>query len=101
MIWLSLLANAAPSRAISCVSLGACFFYSAIALLYIALFTSINVELAENYKSQRLPGFLRDCRIYLFHPLIQVKKWRKNVAGANGDCVIANSNTVPQKIGRF
>lgn len=101
------MANAAPSRAISCVSAYACF-YSAIALLYIALFTSINVELALKNLLQKpvfyhLWFFFAIAVIYLVSPLIQVK----NVGGKMllvlmvviG--VIANPNTVPQKIDGF
>ncbi|MCW0144699.1 acyltransferase family protein [Escherichia coli] len=101
------LANAAPSRAISCVSAYVCF-YSAIALLYIALFTSINVELALKNLLQKpvfyhLWFFFAIAVIYLVSPLIQVK----NVGGKMllvlmvviG--IIANPNTVPQKIDGF
>ncbi|MGT9003905.1 acyltransferase [Escherichia coli] len=101
------LANAAPSRVISCVSAYACF-YSAIALLYIALFTSINVELALKNLLQKpvfyhLWFFFAIAVIYLVSPLIQVK----NVGGKMllvlmvviG--IIANPNTVPQKIDGF
>lgn len=101
------LANAAPSRAISCVSAYVCF-YSAIALLYIALFTSINMELALKNLLQKpvfyhLWFFFAIAVIYLVSPLIQVK----NVGGKMllvlmvviG--IIANPNTVPQKIDGF
>lgn len=104
---ISFLANAAPSRVISCVSAYACF-YSAIALLYIALFTSINVELALKNLLQKpvfyhLWFFFAIAVIYLVSPLIQVK----NVGGKMllvlmvviG--IIANPNTVPQKIDGF
>ncbi len=82
-------------------------FYSAIALLYIALFTSINVELALKTccKASVLPFmvFFAIAVIYLVSPLIQVK----NVGGKMllvlmvviG--IIANPNTVPQKIDGF
>ncbi len=71
--------------------IGLClFFYSAIALLYIALFTSINMELALKNLLQKpvfyhLWFFFAIAVIYLVSPLIQVKnRRRKNVAGANG-----------------
>lgn len=80
-------------------------FYSAIALLYIALFTSINMELALKNLLQKpvfyhLWFFFAIAVIYLVSPLIQVK----NVGGKMllvlmvviG--IIANPNTVPQKI---
>ncbi len=83
-------------------------FYSAIALLYIALFTSINVELALKNLLQKpvfyhLWFFFAIAVIYLVSPLIQVK----NVGGKMllvlmvviG--IIANPNTVPQKIDGF
>ena len=63
--------------------IGLClFFYSAIALLYIALFTSINVELALKNLLQKpvfyhLWFFFAIAVIYLVSPLIQVK----NVGG--------------------
>lgn len=89
--------------------IGLClFFYSAIALLYIALFTSINVELALKNLLQKpvfyhLWFFFAIAVIYLVSPLIQVK----NVGGKMllvlmvviG--IIANPNTVPQKIDGF
>ncbi len=83
-------------------------FYSAIALLYIALFTSINMELALKNLLQKpvfyhLWFFFAIAVIYLVSPLIQVK----NVGGKMllvlmvviG--IIANPNTVPQKIDGF
>ncbi len=100
------LANAAPSRAIFTYRLMSAF-YSAIALLYIALSTSINVELALKTccKASVLPlvVFFAIAVIYLVSPLIQVK----NVGGKMllvlmvviG--IIANPNTVPQKIDGF
>ena len=83
-------------------------FYSTVALLYIALFTSINVELALKNLLQKpvfyhLWFFFAIAVIYLVSPLIQVK----NVGGKMllvlmvviG--IIANPNTVPQKIDGF
>lgn len=89
--------------------IGLCLlFYSAIALLYIALSTSINVELALKNLLQKpvfyhLWFFFAIAVIYLVSPLIQVK----NVGGKMllvlmvviG--IIANPNTVPQKIDGF
>lgn len=89
--------------------IGLCLlFYSAIALLYIALFTSINMELALKNLLQKpvfyhLWFFFAIAVIYLVSPLIQVK----NVGGKMllvlmvviG--IIANPNTVPQKIDGF
>ncbi len=64
-------------------------FYSAIALLYIALFTSINVELALKNLLQKpvlpLMVFLRDCGdLSGFTADSGEERRRKNVAGANG-----------------
>ncbi|XNM86738.1 acyltransferase family protein [Escherichia coli] len=83
-------------------------FYSAIALLFLALFTSINMELALKNLLQKpvfyhLWFFFAIAVIYLVSPLIQVK----NVGGKMllvlmavvG--IIANPNTVPQKIDGF
>lgn len=89
--------------------IGLCLlFYSTVALLYIALFTSINVELALKNLLQKpvfyhLWFFFAIAVIYLVSPLIQVK----NVGGKMllvlmvviG--IIANPNTVPQKIDGF
>ena len=89
--------------------IGLCLiFYSAIAMLYIALFTSINLELALKNLLQKpvfyhLWFFFAIAVIYLVSPLIQVK----NVGGKMllvlmvviG--IIANPNTVPQKIDGF
>ncbi|MBE5595541.1 acyltransferase [Salmonella enterica subsp. enterica serovar Gallinarum] len=81
-------------------------FYSVVALAYISLFTSINVELSLKNVLQKpvfyhLWFFFAIAVIYLVSPLIQVK----NVSGKMllmlmviiG--IIANPNTVPQKIG--
>lgn len=83
-------------------------FYSAVALVYITLFTSINVELSLKNLLQKpvfyhLWFFFAIAVIYLVSPLIQVK----NVSGKMllvlmaviG--IIANPNTVSQKIGGF
>lgn len=65
-------------------------FYSAIALLYIALFTSINMELALKNLLQKpvfyhLWFFLRDCGdLSGFTADSGEERRRKNVAGANG-----------------
>lgn len=71
--------------------IGLCLlFYSAIALLYIALFTSINMELALKKpaaKASVLPlvVFLRDCGdLSGFTADSGEERRRKNVAGANG-----------------
>ncbi|WET40809.1 acyltransferase [Citrobacter enshiensis] len=83
-------------------------FYSGVALAYIALFTSINAELSLKNLLQKpvfyhLWFFFAIAVIYLVSPLIQVK----NVSGKMllvlmvmiG--IIANPNTVTQKIGGF
>ncbi|NDO82423.1 O-acetyltransferase [Citrobacter sp. NCU1] len=83
-------------------------FYSGVALVYIALFTSINAELSLKNLLQKpvfyhLWFFFAIAVIYLVSPLIQVK----NVSGKMllvlmvmiG--IIANPNTVTQKIGGF
>lgn len=101
------LANAAPAAPFLAYRLMS-DFYSAIALLYIALFTSINMELALKNLLQKpvfyhLWFFFAIAVIYLVSPLIQVK----NVGGKMllvlmaviG--IIANPNTVPQKIDGF
>lgn len=86
--------------------IGLCLvFYSLVALLYISLFTSINVELSLKNLLQKpvfyhLWFFFAIIVIYLVSPLIQVK----NISGKMllilmviiG--IIANPNTVPQKI---
>ncbi len=71
--------------------IGLCLlFYSAIALLYIALFTSINMELALKNLLQKasvlpLVVFLRDCGdLSGFTADSGEERRRKNVAGANG-----------------
>lgn len=83
-------------------------FYSGVALAYIVLFTSINAELSLKNLLQKpvfyhLWFFFAIAVIYLVSPLIQVK----NVSGKMllvlmvmiG--IIANPNTVTQKIGGF
>lgn len=83
-------------------------FYSAIALIYITLFTSINAELSLKNLLQKpvfyhLWFFFAIAVVYLVSPLIQVK----NVSGKMllvlmvilG--IVANPNTVSQKIGGF
>lgn len=83
-------------------------FYSGVALAYIVLFTSINAELSLKNLLQKpvfyhLWFFFAIAVIYLVSPLIQVK----NVGGKIllvlmvmiG--IIANPNTVTQKIGGF
>ncbi|MGR5943445.1 acyltransferase [Enterobacter sp. C4G1] len=83
-------------------------FYSAIALLYITLFTPINAGLSFKYLLQKpvfyhLWFFFAIIVIYLVSPLIQVK----NVSGKMLLAlmvvigVVANPNTVSQKIGGF
>ncbi|MGY5954846.1 acyltransferase [Kosakonia sp. BK9b] len=83
-------------------------FYSAIAMLYIVLFTSINSELSIRNLLQKpvfyhLWFFFAIIVIYLVSPLIQVK-------AVNGKMllalmvvlgIVANPNTVPQKMGGF
>lgn len=83
-------------------------FYSGVALAYIVLFTSINAELSLKNLLQKpvfyhLWFFFAIAVIYLVSPLIQVK----NISGKMllvlmvmiG--IIANPNTVTQKIGGF
>ncbi|HDS9361358.1 TPA: acyltransferase [Enterobacter chengduensis] len=83
-------------------------FYSAVALLYIVLFTSINAELSLKNLLQKpvfyhLWFFFAIIVIYLVSPLIQVK----NVSGKMLLAlmvvigIVANPNTVSQKIGGF
>jgi surface polysaccharide O-acyltransferase-like enzyme len=83
-------------------------FYSAIALLYITLFTSINAGLSLKYLLQKpvfyhLWFFFAIIVIYLVSPLIQVK----NVSGKMLLAlmvvigIVANPNTVSQKIDGF
>lgn len=83
-------------------------FYSAVALLYITLFTSINAELSLKNLLQKpvfyhLWFFFAIAVIYLVSPLIQVK----NVSGKMLLVLIvvigilANPNTVSQKVGGF
>ena len=89
--------------------IGLCLlFYSAVALLYIALFTSINVEISLKILLQKpvfyhLWFFFAIAVIYLVSPLIQVKhvggKMLLVLMVVIG--IIANPNTVPQKIDGF
>ena len=83
-------------------------FYSSVALAYILLFTSINAELSLKNLLQKpvfyhLWFFFAIAVIYLVSPLIQVK----NISGKMLLAlmvvigVIANPNTVSQKIGGF
>ena len=83
-------------------------FYSAVALLYITLFTSINAGVSLKYLLQKpvfyhLWFFFAIIVIYLVSPLIQVK----NVSGKMLLALmvviglIANPNTVSQKIDGF
>lgn len=86
--------------------IGLCLiFYSLVALLYISLFTSINIELSLKNLLQKpvfyhLWFFFAIIVIYLVSPIIQVR----NISGKMllilmviiG--IIANPNTVPQKI---
>lgn len=87
--------------------IGMCLlFYSIVALIYIALFTSINVELSLKNLLQKpvfyhLWFFFAIAVIYLISPLIQVKNVNGKILlvlmAVIG--IIANPNTVPQKIG--
>lgn len=91
------------------IRIAACLgFYSAVALLYITLFTSINAGLSLKYVLQKpvfyhLWFFFAIIVIYLVSPLIQVK----NVSGKMLLAlmvvigIIANPNTVSQKIDGF
>ena len=89
--------------------IGLCLlFYSTVALLYIALFTSINVEISLKNLLQKpvfyhLWFFFAIAVIYLVSPLIQVKhvggKMLLVLMVVIG--IIANPNTVPQKIDGF
>lgn len=81
-------------------------FYSVLALLYIWLFTSINLELALRYLFQKpvfyhLWFFFAIVVIYLVSPLIQVRQVNPIMLlvlmAVTG--IIANPNTVSQKIG--
>ncbi|MDX6019276.1 acyltransferase [Scandinavium sp. V105_16] len=89
--------------------IGLCLlFYSAVALIYILLFTHINVELSLKNLLQKpvfyhLWFFFAIVVIYLLSPLIQVKSvngWMllalMIVLG-----IVANPNTVPLKTGGF
>ena len=98
------LANVARSRGTSSASRPVWGFYSAVALLYITLFTSINAELSLKYLLQKpvfyhLWFFFAIIVIYLVSPLIQVK----NVSGKMLLALmvviglIANPNTVSRK----
>lgn len=87
--------------------IGLCLvFYSVLALLYIWLFTSINLELALRYLFQKpvfyhLWFFFAIVVIYLVSPLIQVRQVKPAMLlvlmAVTG--IIANPNTVSQKIG--
>ena len=87
--------------------IGLCLvFYSVLALLYIWLFTSINLELALRYLFQKpvfyhLWFFFAIVVIYLVSPLIQVRQVKPIMLlvlmAVTG--IIANPNTVSQKIG--
>ncbi|UYU32061.1 acyltransferase [Siccibacter colletis] len=87
--------------------IGLCLvFYSVLALLYIWLFTSINLELALRYLFQKpvfyhLWFFFAIVVIYLVSPLIQVRQVNPIMLlvlmAVTG--IIANPNTVSQKIG--
>ncbi len=73
------------------IRIAACLgFYSAVALLYITLFTSINAGLSLKYVLQKpvfyhLWFFFAIIVIYLVSPLIQVKaRQRQNAAGPDG-----------------
>ena len=91
------------------IRIAACLgFYSAVALLYITLFTSINAGLSLKYLLQKpvfyhLWFFFAIIVIYLVSPLIQVK----NVSGKMLLAlmvvigIVANPNTVSQKIDGF
>ncbi|MBG0525262.1 acyltransferase, partial [Enterobacter cloacae] len=91
------------------IRIAACLgFYSAVALIYITLFTSINPGLSLKYLLQKpvfyhLWFFFAIIVIYLVSPLIQVK----NVSGKMLLAlmvvigIIANPNTVSQKIDGF
>lgn len=81
-------------------------FYSLIALLYIVLFTSINSELSLKNLLQKpvfyhLWFFFAIIVIYLVSPLIQVKalSGKMLLALVVVIGIVANPNTVPQKIG--
>lgn len=86
--------------------IGLCLaFYSVLALLYIWLFTSINIELALRYLFQKpvfyhLWFFFAIIVIYLVSPLIQVRQVRPRMLlvlmAVIG--VLANPNTVSHKI---
>lgn len=80
-------------------------FYSAVALLYITLFTSINAGLSLKNVLQKpvfyhLWFFFAIIVIYLVSPLIQVKQvgWKMLLALMLVIGVVANPNTLSQKI---
>ena len=91
------------------VRIGLCLlFYSTLSLLYIVLFTSINSELSLKYLLQKpvfyhLWFFFAIIVIYLFSPLLQVKSPNGKMLLALMVVigVVANPNTVSQKIGAF
>jgi Uncharacterized protein conserved in bacteria len=80
-------------------------FYSAVALLYITLFTSINAGLSLKNVLQKpvfyhLWFFFAIIVIYLVSPLIQVKQvgWKMLLALMVMIGIVANPNTLSQKI---
>lgn len=87
--------------------IGLCLlFYSAVALLYILLFTRINIELSLKNLLQKpvfyhLWFFFAIFVIYLLSPLIQVKSVSGKMLLALTVVlgVVANPNTVAQKVG--
>jgi len=89
--------------------IGLCLlFYSTIAFLYIVLFTSINSELSLRNLLQKpvfyhLWFFFAIIVIYLVSPLIQVKQVSGKMLLALMVVIgiVANPNTVAQKIGHF
>jgi len=91
------------------IRIAACLgFYSAVALLYITLFTSINAGLSLKYLLQKpvfyhLWFFFAIIVIYLVSPLIQVKtvSGKMLLALMVVIGIIANPNTVSQKIDGF
>lgn len=89
--------------------IGLCLlFYSALAFLYIVFFTSINSELSLKHLLQKpvfyhLWFFFAIIVIYLVSPLIQVKavSGKMLLALMFVIGIVANPNTVAQKIGGF
>ncbi|STD24789.1 acyltransferase 3 [Enterobacter asburiae] len=88
------------------IRIAACLgFYSAVALLYITLFTSINAGLSLKYVLQKpvfyhLWFFFAIIVIYLVSPLIQVKhvSGKMLLALMVVIGIVANPNTLSQKI---